>query len=87
MLVIVSYCSNIIRITSTLSEIVDFLRNLPELISQASRQIFSDNINRAEYWYRRLDNLVNVINVLLQRWEEQYFQKTRKKANSFFSEI
>ena len=45
----------------------DFFINLPGKISQARRQLFTYNDNLLEFWTRRLEDYLNVLNVFYQR--------------------
>ena len=45
----------------------DFLNSLPGLITQAKRNLFTYNENLLEYWTRRLEDCLNVLNVAFQR--------------------
>ena len=45
----------------------EFLVSLPGKISQARRQLYSYNDNILEYWMRRLEDYLNVLNVFYQR--------------------
>jgi hypothetical protein len=44
-----------------------FLRNIPNQITEARRQLFCDNINVVEFIQRRLEDNLFVVNILLQR--------------------
>ena len=49
----------------------EFLQDLLERISQTSRrQLFSYNCNLFEYWTRRLEDYLNVLNVFYQRVQD-----------------
>ena len=37
---------------------------------QARRQLFSGNLNSLEFWQRRIEDFLNVLNVLCRRFEE-----------------
>jgi hypothetical protein len=47
--------------------IEDFLRNIPNQITEARRQLFCDSINVVEFIQRRLEDSLYVVNILLQR--------------------
>ncbi len=51
-------------------DIEQFLSDLPNKIEQAKRQLFSGNLNAAEFWYRRIGDFLNALNVLCRRFEE-----------------
>ena len=42
---------------------------LPLLVDQATRHLHSSNLNLLEYLSRRLDDSLNVLNILLSRCE------------------
>ena len=44
-----------------------FLENIPNIISEARRQLYSDNISVIEFNIRRLEDSLYVINILYQR--------------------
>ena len=46
-----------------------FLQNLPALVSQVRRQLYSDNMNTLEYFGRRLQDALNVLNIFKNRCE------------------
>ena len=47
-----------------------FLKGLPSLISQARRQLHSDNINILEHFGRRLQDAFDVLNIFKSRCED-----------------
>ena len=51
-------------------DVQQFLTDLPSQLQQARRQLFSGNLNALEVWTRRLNDFLNVLNVLHQRSEE-----------------
>ena len=55
------------RVYSIQMNIEDFLRNIPNQITEARRQLFCDNINVVEFIQRRLEDSFYVVNILLQR--------------------
>ena len=51
-------------------DVEQFLSDLPNQIQQARRQLFSGNLNSLEFWQRRIEDFLNVLNVLYRRFEE-----------------
>ena len=51
-------------------DVHQFLSDLPGQITQAKRQLFSDNLNALEFWSERLRDFVNVLFVLYRRFSE-----------------
>ena len=51
-------------------DVEQFLSDLPNQIQQARRQLFSGNLNSLEFWQRRIEDFLNVLNVLCRRFEE-----------------
>ena len=52
-------------------DIPTFLENIPNIISEARCQLYSDNISVTEFNLRRLENSVYVMNILHQRSDER----------------
>ena len=52
-------------------DIQTFLENIPNIISEARRQLYSDNISVIEFNLRRLEDSVYVVNILHQRSVER----------------
>lgn len=50
-------------------DVEQFLSDLPNQIEQARRQRFSGNLNALEFWQRRIEDFLNVLNVLCRRFE------------------
>lgn len=51
-------------------DVEQFLSDLPNQIQQARRQLFSGNFNALEFWQRRIEDFLNVLNVLCRRFED-----------------
>ncbi len=51
-------------------DIITFLTDLPSQISLARRQLFNDNLNVLEHWCMRLEDLINILDVLQRRFTE-----------------
>lgn len=49
----------------------EFLVSLPGKMLQARRQLFAYNSNILQYWARRLEDYLNVVNVFYQRLQER----------------
>ena len=50
-------------------DLEQFLSDLPNQIEQTRRQLFSGNLNALEFWQRRIEDFLNVLNVLCRRFE------------------
>eukprot|EP00794_Sanderia_malayensis_P001948 gene1948-2217_t len=51
-------------------DIETFLAELPLQVILAKRHLFNENLNVLEHWCMRLEDWLNVLNVLLQRFRE-----------------
>ena len=51
-------------------DLQQFFTDLPSQLQQARRQLFGGNLNALEFWTGRLNDFLNVLNVLHQRSEE-----------------
>jgi hypothetical protein len=45
-------------------DVEQFLSNLANQVHQARRQLFSGNLNALEFWERRTEDFLNVLNTL-----------------------
>ena len=50
-------------------DVEQFLSDLPNQIEQARRQLFSGNLNALEFWQRKIEDFLNVLNVLCRQFE------------------
>ena len=57
------------KMADTAGEIKTFLMQLPGETELARRCILSENVNLLEHWHMRMENAVNFLNILLERFQ------------------
>ena len=60
-------CTLVLMVATPQDNIQTFLENIPNIISEARRQLYSDNISVIEFNIRRFEDSLYVINILYQR--------------------